>query len=87
MSQGRPTPPLPRADIVVDAIGLPCPGPILRLAQAVKGAQVGEIIEVVGTDPGILADAPAWAIKTGHAIIGAYSDDGRHRFWFRKAHD
>lgn len=87
MSTDRYTPPLPRADVVVDAVGLVCPGPIVKLAQAVKSAQLGQVIEVVATDAGILADAPAWANRTGHMIIGAYSDDGRHRFWFRKAHD
>jgi TusA-related sulfurtransferase len=87
MADGRYTPPLPHADIVVDAVGLVCPGPIVLLAKAVKDAQLGQVIEVVATDAGILADAPAWANRTGHIIIGAYSDDGRHRFWFRKAHD
>lgn len=87
MANARYTPPLPRADVVVDAVGLVCPGPIVLLAKAVKDAQLGQVIEVVATDAGILADAPAWANRTGHMIIGAYSDDGRHRFWFRKAHE
>ena len=86
MSQQRPTPPLPRADVVVDATGLLCPGPIVELAKAVRTADVGRVVEVIATDPGILADAPAWARQTGHDIIGAYSADGRHRFWIRKAH-
>lgn len=86
MSQ-RPTPPLPRADVVVDATGLVCPGPIVELARSMRAAVPGQIVEIVATDPGILADAPAWAKQTGHAIIGAYSADGRHRFWIRKTHD
>ncbi len=86
VSQERPTPPLPRADIVVDATGLLCPGPIVELAKRMRTAAVGQIVEVIGTDPGILADAPAWAHQTGHALIGAYSADGRHRFWIRKIH-
>lgn len=86
MSQ-RPTPPLPRADLVVDATGLLCPGPIVELARSMRAAELGQIVEVIATDPGILADAPAWGHRTGHVIIGAYSADGRHRFWFRKTHD
>ena len=86
MSQERPTPPLPRADVVVDATGLVCPGPIVELAKRMRTAEVGQIVEVVATDPGILADAPAWANRTGHDIIGAYTADGRHRFWIRKSH-
>jgi tRNA 2-thiouridine synthesizing protein A len=80
----RPTPPLPTADVVVDAAGFLCPMPIVKLARAVKEIDVGRVVEVIATDPGILADAPAWAAMNGHEIIGAYSEGGRHRFWFRK---
>lgn len=86
MSQERPTPPLPRADFVIDATGLICPGPIVELAKGMKTVEVGQIVEIIGTDPGILADLPAYAHQTGHALIGAYSTDGRHRFWIRKVH-
>ncbi len=80
-------PPLPRADVVVDASGFLCPMPIVKLAEAVKSVKVGQIVEVVATDPGILADAPAWANMSRHDIIGAYSEGDRHHFWFRKLHD
>lgn len=83
----RPTPPLPRADVLVDASGFLCPMPIVKLAEAVKSVGVGQIVEVVATDPGILADAPAWAKLSRHDIIGAYSEGNRHHFWFRKLHD
>jgi tRNA 2-thiouridine synthesizing protein A len=86
VSQDKPTPPLPRADVVVDATGLLCPGPIIELAKAFRVAEVGQVIEIIGTDPGILADAPAWAHRTGQSLIGAYSQDGRHSFWIRKVH-
>ena len=80
MSAERPVPALPRADVVVDAAGFLCPMPIVRLAEAVRS------VEVVATDPGILADAPAWAQMTRQEIIGAWSDGDRHHFWFRKIH-
>lgn len=84
MTQARPTPALPNADVVVDASGMLCPMPIVKLAEAVRGVQIGQVVEVISTDEGILADAPAWAAMTGHEIIGGYSDAGSHRFWFRK---
>jgi tRNA 2-thiouridine synthesizing protein A len=86
MTVQRPTPPLPTADVVVDAAGFLCPMPIVKLAEAVKSVAVGQVVEVVATDPGILEDAPAWAVMSGHDIIGAYSEGDRHRFWFRKLH-
>ncbi len=84
MTAARPTPALPRADIVVDASGFLCPMPIVKLAEAVRGAALGQIVEVVSTDSGILADAPAWASMTGQEIIGGISEGNTHRFWFRK---
>jgi TusA-related sulfurtransferase len=77
---------LPRAAVVVDATGLLCPMPIVKLAEAVKAAEVGQVIEVTATDPGLLEDAPAWARLTRHEIVGQYSKGDRHSFWFRKLH-
>jgi tRNA 2-thiouridine synthesizing protein A len=86
---GRPTsarPELPHAAVVVDATGLLCPMPIVKLAEAVRSAQIGQVIEVTATDPGLLEDAPAWARLTRHEIVGQYSVGDRHSFWFRKLH-
>ncbi len=80
-------PALPRADVVVDATGLLCPMPIVKLAKAMRAVVVGQVVEVTATDPGILADAPAWARSTRHELIGQYSHADRHSFWFRKLHD
>ncbi len=80
-------PELPNADVVVEASGLLCPMPIVKLAEAIRTARVGQVVEVIATDPGILEDAPAWVVMTRHEIIGQYSKGDRHSFWFRKLHD
>jgi len=80
-------PELPHPDAIVDATGLLCPMPIVRLAQAIRGVRVGQVVEVTATDPGILADAPAWASTARHELIGQHSSGDRHSFWFRKLHD
>jgi len=77
----------PRGHVAVDATGLLCPMPIVELAEAVRNVAVGEIVEIVATDFGILEDAPAWAATTGHEIIGQLSEGERHTFWLRKLHD
>ncbi len=78
---------LPKGDVVVDATGLLCPMPIVKLAGAMRSVRVGQVVEVTATDPGILADAPAWAQMTRHEIIGQHSHDGHHSFWIRKLHE
>ncbi|WP_291378632.1 FAD-dependent oxidoreductase [Demequina sp.] len=53
----------------LDCTGLACPGPIMRLAGAMKAASVGDEIRVTVSDPGFALDAPAWASKNGHALV------------------
>ena len=53
----------------LDCKGLPCPMPIIKLSQEIGKVAVGEVIEVLTTDPGSLADFPAWAKTTGNAVL------------------
>jgi hypothetical protein len=59
MSDSHASVSLPRAHVVVDATGLLCPGPIVELAKAIKGAEIGHIVEVVATDSGFLVRRPS----------------------------
>ena len=63
-------------NIVVDARGSSCPGPVVELSKAYRNAKIGDIIEVWATDPGIKADAKAWADKTKNQIIGIKEEEG-----------
>lgn len=56
--------------VSVDACGLQCPGPILRLKQAMDSAEVGDLLSVRATDPGFVRDAKAWCKSTGHRYVG-----------------
>ncbi len=53
----------------LDFKGLLCPMPVVKIAQAIKQVQVGELIEAVATDPGVMADIPAWARSTGNELV------------------
>ncbi len=55
--------------IVIDACGLQCPGPILKLKKSSDLALPGQIMEVKSTDPAFSADVKAWANITGNRII------------------
>jgi len=56
---------------VLDLKGLPCPMPVVKLSQEIGSVAVGEIIEVLTTDPGSLSDFPAWASTTGNEVLGS----------------
>lgn len=46
--------------VQVDATGLTCPAPVLELAQAVAGAEVGDVVALTATDPDTRVDVPVW---------------------------
>jgi len=60
---------------IVDARGLNCPVPVIRLAAAAKAAGPHAILTVVATDPAARYDVPAWARLRGHEVL-AIDQDG-----------
>ena len=53
----------------VNACGMQCPGPILQLKLAMDEIKEGEAVSITATDPGFVADAPAWCNTTGHELV------------------
>ena len=52
----------------VDARGLRCPLPVIRLAEAARDAPAGAEIIVLATDPATRYDIPAWCRMRGHEL-------------------
>lgn len=59
----------------LDLKGLLCPIPVVKMAQAIKTVAIGEVIEATATDPGVMADIPAWCRTTGHQLIRITRED------------
>ena len=70
--------------VTVDARGLKCPMPIVRTAQQIKTMAPGEMLEVLATDPGAIADFAAWSRSTGHELVSSSVADGVYRFVLRR---
>jgi cysteine desulfurase len=64
--------------LVVDARGLRCPLPVIRLAEAARDAPVGTVIEGWVTDPAARADIPAWCRMRRQEYLGEAATDGEH---------
>lgn len=62
--------------ITIDACGLQCPGPIMKLSKAVSDAKDGDLIEIKTTDPAFAADIEAWARRTGNKFVKMDSEKG-----------
>lgn len=71
--------------IKVDACGIQCPGPIMKMKQAMDGLKTGELLEVRATDAAFPHDAEAWCRTTGNKFIGKRSEAGIHIAMIEKA--
>ncbi|WP_322785645.1 sulfurtransferase TusA family protein [Cellulosimicrobium cellulans] len=54
---------------MVDARGLRCPLPVIRLAAAARDRAPGARFTVWSTDPAARLDVPAWARMRGHTVV------------------
>ena len=72
------TPSAPAETLHVDACGLQCPGPVLKLKQTMEVLAPGQQVEVRATDAAFPRDAEAWCRTTGHHFAGHRSEGGIH---------
>ena len=59
----------------VDACGLSCPGPIMKLAENISNINDGEILEISSTDKGFYADVGAWCNSTNNTLLNLNKAD------------
>ena len=75
-----------KVDKVMDLKGLPCPMPIVKISKGIKEVEVGQVVEAITTDPGALADFPAWARTSGNEILKTEQSEEEIKFFvLRKA--
>jgi tRNA 2-thiouridine synthesizing protein A len=68
---------------VIDSRGSFCPGPITDLFKAYRSSQLGDVIELLATDPAAKADVTAWAQKSGNELMGIADEQGYTRITVR----
>lgn len=68
------------ADHTVDARGLQCPMPVIKLSQAIMAAQSGETVELISTDRGSCSDVPSWAEDMGQTLKEQFEENGEFHF-------
>ncbi len=65
--------------IKIDACGLACPGPIMKLKEAMDTMSAGESLEITATDPGFARDAESWCKSTGNNFVSSEANGGKYR--------
>ena len=70
--------------MTINLEGLLCPIPVVKVSKAIKDLPVGGLLEATATDPGVLADIPAWARTTGNEVVKIERDGKLVRFLVRR---
>lgn len=62
--------------IDVDACGLSCPGPIMKVAAGIKEIGEGEVLHITATDPAFASDISVWCERTGNTLLSVNREKG-----------
>ena len=62
--------------LVVDALGMACPKPILELAAAMRPLPVDDVVLLLADDPAARVDVPAWARMKRQQVLSLDEVDG-----------
>ena len=73
-----------KEDETLDARGLLCPMPIVKTAKAMKTLEPGQVLKLMSTDRGSVADVPAWAEGTGNEVLDSHQEGDTFVFFVRK---
>ena len=62
-------------DIFIDAKGLKCPMPVIKLQQQARTTRPGNLIAIACTDPGAEKDISSWCRVNKHQIMSVENTD------------
>jgi tRNA 2-thiouridine synthesizing protein A len=71
-------------DKELDARGLGCPLPILKTKKSLNELTSGQILRVIATDPGSVADMQVFTEQTGNPLISSEVQDRDYVFFIKK---
>lgn len=72
-------------DVELDACGLACPMPLLKMKQALNKMQPGQILKVLATDGGSQRDFNLFAQQAGHVILARSNENQVYTYFIKKA--
>ena len=72
-------------EIEVDAIGLLCPLPVLRVQRRMRQLEPGDTIRLIADDPAAIVDVPHYCDEQGHELVRHEEHVGKNVFVIRKS--
>lgn len=73
------------ANVVVDASGLNCPMPLLKMKLALNTLSLGEVVKLQATDPSSQRDISSFCDISGHQLLGVTEQAGCFTFFIKKS--
>lgn len=71
-------------DYTVDASGLRCPEPLMVARNKLMDMKIGQVLQLIATDPSTSWDIPAYCNYLGHELISKEEKDKHYYYWIRK---
>lgn len=68
----------------IDAIGLLCPLPVLRLRKVLEGVPTGAVVRLLASDGASWIDVPHFCAEAGHELLEASDLEGQLSYLVRK---
>lgn len=69
---------------ILDVTGLLCPMPVVKASKEMRSLEAGDVLKILATDRGAVADFPAWAEDTGNELLIQNEEDGVFVFFIKK---
>ncbi len=70
--------------IDLDARGLLCPLPVLKLAKRLRALNAGDCVRLLADDPAAIVDVPHYAAESGNELIETQDAEGHQIYLLRK---
>ena len=71
-------------DDELDATGLLCPLPVLKIRKRLKSLATNQIVKVIADDPAAIVDVPHFCREQGHILLKNQKDDKILTFFVQK---
>ncbi|WP_435136607.1 sulfurtransferase TusA family protein [Pseudopelagicola sp. nBUS_19] len=68
----------------IDAIGLLCPLPVLRLRKRMASLPLGTHVRLLADDPAAIVDVPHFCAEAGHRFVSMTDENGKISFLVEK---
>ncbi len=75
---------IPNPSKILDCAGLLGPLPVIKTSEAIKQIEVGQVLQMIATDPGSPPDMVAWSNLTGNALLDSRQENDQFVFYFQR---